>query len=421
MDKSDKQSISSRGAPEQEESKSGKRLELSLAQVLGSAVAAVVAAFAAGQLGVYGTFLGAGVMSLVATSGGPVFQHFFSRTGEQIKEVTVPPKARQVPVRDPAAGWKDDEGGHTGQAVHNADVLHDSGPVTTSWGQGAGSGTGPGAEPDAADATRALRRDDLTRALRSEAEAVPPRDADATRALGAADATRVLRSQDLARSPHPADATRALEGADRSASDRSAQDGSAPAGETPGDGEFTEATTHGTTWRGWRRTLLPAVLVFVIAIGGITLYEALSGHNVSGGKGTSLSDVFRPGHDSSTGDAPDAPPASPDQGGTEDGQRPTTDPSGSGQSADPGDRNGDQSGRNDSGDSGDTGGGATPTPEPSPSQSDGTDGGGDSGSGDTGTGDSGSDSGQDGGAGTGQGETGGSGSGADLPQGQQPG
>ncbi|SES35583.1 hypothetical protein [Streptomyces qinglanensis] len=414
MDKSDKQSISSRGAPEQEESKSGKRLELSLAQVLGSAVAAVVAAFAAGQLGVYGTFLGAGVMSLVATSGGPVFQHFFSRTGEQIKEVTVPPKARQLPVRDPAAGWKDDEGGHTGQAVHNADVLHGSGPVTTSWGQGAGSGAGP----DGTDATRALRRDDLTGALRSEAEAVPLRDADATQVLGTADATRVLRSRHPARSPQPADATRALEGADRSAS---ARDGAAAAGEVPGDGEFTSATTHGTTWRGWRRTLLPAVLVFVIAIGGITLYEALSGHNVSGGKGTSLSDVFRPGHDSSTGDSPDAPPASPGPDGSEDGQRPTTDPSGSGQSADPGDRNGDRSGRNDSGDSGDTGGGATPTPEPSPSQPDGTDDGGDSGSGDTGTGDSGSDSGQDGGAGTDQGETGGSGSGADPPQGQQPG
>ncbi|WP_432106754.1 hypothetical protein [Streptomyces sp. AA1529] len=407
MDKSDKQSISSRGAPEQEESRSGKRLELSVAQVLGSAVAAVVAAFAAGQLGVYGTFLGAGVMSLVATSGGPVFQHFFSRTGEQIKEVTVPPKARQVPVRDPAAGWKDDEGGHSTQAVHNADVLHGTGPVTTTtWGQGAGSGTGPGAEPDAADATRALRRDDLTRALRSGAEAVPPRDA--------ADATRVLRSQDPARSSLPADATRALAGADRSAP---ARGGAADAAAAPGDGEFTAATIHGTKWRGRRRTLLPAVLVFVIAIGGITLYEALSGHSVSGGKGTSLSDVFRPGHDSSTGDdSPDAPPASPDQDGTEDGQRPTTDPSGSGQSPDPGDRNGGESGRDDSGD---TGGGSTPAPEPSPSQPDGTDGGGDSGSGDTGTGDSGSDSGQDGGAGTGGGETGGSG--ADLPQGQQPG
>ncbi|MEW2222065.1 hypothetical protein AB0939_22710 [Streptomyces sp. NPDC006990] len=407
MDKSDKQSISSRGAPEQEESKSGKRLELSLAQVLGSAVAAVVAAFAAGQLGVYGTFLGAGVMSLVATSGGPVFQHFFSRTGEQIKEVTVPPKARQVPVRDPAAGWKDDEGGHAGQAVHNADVLHGTGPVTTTWGQGAGSGTGPGAEPDAADATRVLRRDDLTRALRSAAGAVPARDADAT---------RVLRSQDPARSPRPAGTTRVLAGAARSAP---ARDGAAPAAEAPGDGEFTAATTHGTKWRGWRRTLLPAVLVFVLAIGGITLYEALSGHSVSGGKGTSLSDVFRPGHDSSTGeDSPDTPPASPDQDGTEDGQRPTTDPSGSGRSSDPGDRNGSESGRDDSGD---TGGGSTPAPDPSPSQPDGTDGGGDSASGDTGTGDSGSDSGQDGGAGSGQGETGGSGSGADLPQGQQPG
>ncbi|WNI22000.1 hypothetical protein [Streptomyces sp. ITFR-16] len=66
-----------------------RRIDLSLPQVAGSAVAAVAAAVAASQLGVYGTILGAGVMSIVATCGGSVFQHFFRRTGEQIREVTV--------------------------------------------------------------------------------------------------------------------------------------------------------------------------------------------------------------------------------------------------------------------------------------------------------------------------------------------
>ncbi|NYE43371.1 hypothetical protein HEB29_004382 [Streptomyces fulvorobeus] len=71
-------------------------------QVAGSAVAAVAAAVMASQLGVYGTILGAGVMSVVATCGGSVFQHFFRRTGEQIREVTVQvkhPAGRQVTVR----------------------------------------------------------------------------------------------------------------------------------------------------------------------------------------------------------------------------------------------------------------------------------------------------------------------------------
>ncbi|WP_369232781.1 hypothetical protein AB5J56_12520 [Streptomyces sp. R21] len=77
-----------------------KRVDLSLPQVAGSAVAAVVAAKLASYFGVYGTILGAGLVSVVATCGGTLFQHFFKRTGEQIREVTVPPKprSRQAPA-----------------------------------------------------------------------------------------------------------------------------------------------------------------------------------------------------------------------------------------------------------------------------------------------------------------------------------
>lgn len=67
----------------------GKRLDLSVAQVSGSAIAAVVAAKLASTLGVYGTILGAGVISVIATCGGSVFQHLFKRTGEQIRVVAV--------------------------------------------------------------------------------------------------------------------------------------------------------------------------------------------------------------------------------------------------------------------------------------------------------------------------------------------
>ncbi|WP_443074524.1 hypothetical protein [Streptomyces sp. NBC_01455] len=69
-----------------------KRLDLSLPQVAGSAVAAVVAAKLASYFGVYGTILGAGLVSVVATCGGTVFQHFFRRTGEQIRDVGVQAK-----------------------------------------------------------------------------------------------------------------------------------------------------------------------------------------------------------------------------------------------------------------------------------------------------------------------------------------
>lgn len=77
-----------------------KRVDLSVPQVAGSAVAAVVAAKLASYFGVYGTILGAGVVSAIATCGGTVFQHFFKRTGEQIRDVTVlsKPKAQQAAV-----------------------------------------------------------------------------------------------------------------------------------------------------------------------------------------------------------------------------------------------------------------------------------------------------------------------------------
>ncbi|MDX2564658.1 hypothetical protein PV371_34085 [Streptomyces sp. TX20-6-3] len=93
---------------EPEETDSGKRrIDLSVAQVSGSALAAVIAAKLASTLGVYGTILGAGVISVIATCGGPLFQHLFRRTGEQVRDVTVAakPKARQVPL---APGPRDD-------------------------------------------------------------------------------------------------------------------------------------------------------------------------------------------------------------------------------------------------------------------------------------------------------------------------
>ncbi|MEU9286729.1 hypothetical protein AB0D57_18935 [Streptomyces sp. NPDC048275] len=83
----------------QEEPKK-KWVDLSVPQVAGSAVAAVVAAKLASYFGVYGTILGAGVVSAIATCGGTVFQHFFKRTGEQIRDVTIQakPRTEQAPA-----------------------------------------------------------------------------------------------------------------------------------------------------------------------------------------------------------------------------------------------------------------------------------------------------------------------------------
>ncbi|WP_188306093.1 hypothetical protein [Streptomyces sp. CBMA123] len=63
-----------------------KRIDLSVAQVVASALAAVVGALLASELGVYGTIMGAAVVSIGATTGGAVFQHVFRRTGEQLRD-----------------------------------------------------------------------------------------------------------------------------------------------------------------------------------------------------------------------------------------------------------------------------------------------------------------------------------------------
>ncbi|MEW1776484.1 hypothetical protein [Streptomyces sp. NPDC086777] len=102
-----------------EEVKGGpKRIDLSVPQVAGSAVAAVVAAKLASCFGVYGTILGAGVVSVIATCGGSVFQHFLRRTGEQFRDATVAaPRAPYRREQAPPASGEFTEG-----TVHRARV-----------------------------------------------------------------------------------------------------------------------------------------------------------------------------------------------------------------------------------------------------------------------------------------------------------
>ncbi|MGW4807001.1 hypothetical protein [Kitasatospora sp. NPDC004272] len=72
--------------PDRAEQETGRRrLDLTAAQVAASAMAAVAGAVLASELGVYGTILGAAVVSVGATIGSALFQHLFKRTGEQLR------------------------------------------------------------------------------------------------------------------------------------------------------------------------------------------------------------------------------------------------------------------------------------------------------------------------------------------------
>ncbi|MFF3157886.1 hypothetical protein [Streptomyces sp. NPDC057910] len=325
-----------------------KRIDLSVPQVAGSALAAVAAAVLASTLGVYGTFIGAGVVSVVATCGGTVFQHFFKRTGEQLREVTVQAKvgSRQVPVLSPYKGKR--------------------------------HGT---PEPPRTDAerTQLLGRLDADRT-----QMLPQADTDGTRLPGQADADR---TQVLGQAG--ADRTQMLPqaDADRTQVLKSVGGSPLPPGAAPAK-EFNEATVHGSRLRGWKRPLLAAAVVFGVSMGGITAYELITDGEVGGnGGGTTIGSVLtggskkqEPKAPSNPGDRGDKSPGtgtgssgtpSPNRSGekgTTGGDSATSDPS---SSPSPSTSHGSGS---DSG-SGSGSGGTTPTPKPTPSgsQSTGTD------------------------------------------------
>ncbi|MFD9444048.1 hypothetical protein ACFWBR_37530 [Streptomyces sp. NPDC060006] len=75
---------------EEERAPKRKVLDLTVVQVVASALATVVGAVLASLMGVTGTIIGAAVVSTSATTGAAVFQHAFRRTGEGIRG-RVPP------------------------------------------------------------------------------------------------------------------------------------------------------------------------------------------------------------------------------------------------------------------------------------------------------------------------------------------
>nr|WP_079055600.1 MULTISPECIES: hypothetical protein [Streptomyces] len=332
--------------PESDAEPKERRIDLSLPQVAGSAVAAVAAAVLASQLGVYGTIAGAGVMSVVATCGGSVFQHFFRRTGEQIREVTVQvthPEGRQVTVHTkettPAgrrAAAQRTEPEPTGP--HPADDATTVLPTV-------GPGTVPEVIPDA-ESTQVLR----------------PVDTDRTQMLDLGDErTRMLRVPPAGGPGADTDRTQMIPRAD----DRTPMLPQAGADRVAGPDEaFGEGVTHGTRLRGWKRPALAAAAVFAVSMAGITAFELISGNDLSGGQGTTLSSVVRGGGDRDPGPADPAPSGDTGQDGGADEQSPTP---GDGTGSAPATDGGDGSGT--SPDPGRSTGGENPTTGPTPTPS----------------------------------------------------
>ncbi|MGW6401408.1 hypothetical protein [Streptomyces sp. NPDC055134] len=371
-----------------QEKPKGKRLDLSVPQVAGSAVAAVVAAKLAAGLGVYGTIVGAGVVSALATCGGSLFQHFFRRTGEQIRDAAgqAIPKVRPIPVTDdgrpvPETFRSDMVPASVTPPAATAAMRTDVLPRTTSWGMG-------GASAQGADATTVLPALDAERTQLLRADAGDPDRTQLLTAGGAAaEKTQLLR---VGAGPGAVDdATRVLRAAPADGGGDGTVGPELPP--TPGDlgDEFTEGTTHRARVRSWKRPLVAAAVVFGVTMGGITTYELASGQSFSGdGQRTTLREAFTGGggHPSrndhtpvpSTSQEPSDSSSSGTQSGTpQDGnggqkgdtEQPTPTPSAS-EDSHTGHDNGSGSGSGTGGDKSTP----TPTPTPSPSTSESSDG-----------------------------------------------
>ncbi|MGW0534402.1 hypothetical protein [Streptomyces sp. NPDC003032] len=357
----------------QEEPGEKRRLDLSVPQVAGSAIAAVVAAKLASNLGVYGTILGAGVVSGIATCGGTIFQHFFKRTGEQIRVVAVQakPKAHQVPVTTSASVPE------TFRTAAYRGAASPTGPVTTTWGRPRDGEVDAGSDTTGADATTvspSAADADPTTVLPSVADADPTTalpsvaadlDAEKTQLLGSVDATQLLPRDDATRVPLPSE-------------------------------EFTDGTTHRARVRSWKRPLIAAAVVFGVAMAGITTYEVVAGEDFSGGKGTTISNLTgnhsSPKKPSTPSGEPTGQPSDNGTSGTDGPQKgdgtATQDPNGTGGQTpdqgtgtdtdgsknDPDKGSGTDSDKDKGTDSGDDGSKTdpTPTPPPTPTPSSGT-------------------------------------------------
>ncbi|KOG39675.1 hypothetical protein [Streptomyces decoyicus] len=338
---------------ESDTKKKEKRINLSIAQVAGSALAAAVAAYLAGRLGVYGTIIGAGVVSVVATTGGSIFQHLFRRTGEQLKEATVTtrPKPRRFSSARTRSTTPDARQATSTMVLPTFDKEGAEDKVTSVAARTTGPGTArtqliPRVEQarrrDPAGAHPAPQDDDATRLLR-------PVDPDATRALRAVEGTGPGR---------PADRTQLVPRLDErnmAPGQAAARPAGVPAARHPGGPpEELSTATYGTRLRGWKRPAIGALAVFALAMGVVTGTELITGQTPSGAQGTTLSNLT---HTGGSGRQQPRTPQSPGTGRSPDdgrrhgnGDRPSPDP----------------------GTSGDTGTGkgtdrGTPSPDPDPS------------------------------------------------------
>ncbi|MGI5327450.1 hypothetical protein [Actinomadura nitritigenes] len=245
--------------------------DVSTTQLIASGVATLAAAVGASYLGVYGTIIGAGLMSVMSTAGSAVVKHYLDQGRNQIKDLT-----------------------HLQAAVHR---------------QGA-------AEQAAAEARSA----DPTRTV-----AWPAGDPNATRLDLSIPGSL---PGDLAGGGDP-NATRL----DRTPAETVADALAAAAGpEAVREVVRRSALDATADWvkQHWVKLVVSSAAIFAIVIGGITVYEAATGAPIGNAKsgGTTLSKALTGGGGGGGGtdESPSSP--APSTHATTSGSAPSEGPSG---------------------------------------------------------------------------------------------
>ncbi|TDE30868.1 hypothetical protein [Actinomadura sp. 6K520] len=249
-----------------------RKPEISTTQLVASAIATAAAAFGASTLGVYGTIIGAALMSVISTAGSAVGQHYLDQGRNQLKEMT-----------------------HMQAAVRRRDAAEDAAE-----------------EARSADPTRTVAWPGDPNATRFDPAGGDP---NATRldpgAGGDPNATRVDPAEAVAGSL----AAEAGEDAVRQVARRSAW------------GSTVEwAKAH------WVKLAVTSAAVFALVLGGITIYEAAAGEPIGrGGGGLTVTEVLGGG-----GQQQDGPSQNPTDGPAEPGATPGETPTGEAPATEPG-------------------------------------------------------------------------------------
>ncbi|GAB3211914.1 hypothetical protein ACQEU5_17565 [Marinactinospora thermotolerans] len=269
---------------EGQDEKKRKRIDLSMSQVVGGGLATLTAATAASYLGVYGTIIGAAVMSVISTAGTAVVQHFLSRSGDKARDFAGRAHLTRNRRPEPRSATEELRAAGPGR-VGDADTLL---AATTEIGE-----------------TSAERDDPATRVLPTVGDAAPTTVFPATGRTEGHDATELL-------------ATGRKTGAARP---------DAPDGEFP-DERVDRGGPDSRTW--WRRKeiIIPAVGIFLLVMAVITAFELFSGRTltatVHGQDGRSAPSLLGGNAAQSTEETP-SQETGPDTG-IEDQQEPTGQP-----------------------------------------------------------------------------------------------